>query len=86
MICASAFQVESEAAFGDLAAIELVAFLQFVEERCEIALRAELDEKLRTIESEKPAPGAPADDGKGKKGGGGRKWLERLGLGDGGKS
>jgi len=54
-------------------------------ERAKLAReRSELDEKLRTIEAERPAPGAVADDGKGKKGGG-RKWLERLGLGDSGK-
>ena len=51
-------------------------------ERAKLAReRAELDEKLRTIEAERPAPGAPPEDPKAKKGGG-RKWLERLGLGD----
>lgn len=52
-------------------------------ERAKLAReRAELDEKLRTIEAERPAPGAPVDAAdKGKKAGG-RKWLERLGLGE----
>ncbi|HZN34151.1 MAG TPA: hypothetical protein VFB80_10040 [Pirellulaceae bacterium] len=49
-------------------------------ERAKLAReRQELDEKLRTIEAERPAP----DEGtKGKKGGAGRRWLTRLGLGD----
>ena len=46
MICAPAFQVEREAAFGDLAAVEFVAFLQFVEKRSEFALRHEFDEEF----------------------------------------
>jgi chromosome segregation ATPase len=50
-------------------------------ERAKLAReRAELDEKLRTIEAERPAPGAAPEE-KGKKGSG-RKWLTRLGLGD----
>jgi DNA repair ATPase RecN len=54
-------------------------------ERAKLAReRAELDEKLRSLESEKanlPSGGDGSGD-KGKKGGG-RKWLTRLGLGDG---
>jgi hypothetical protein len=47
--------------------------------------RSELDEKLRGLEAEKanlPATGGEAAGAKGKKPGG-RKWLTRLGLGDG---
>jgi len=54
-------------------------------ERAKLAReRAELDEKIRGLEAEKanlPAGGHDAGE-KGKKGGG-RKWLARLGLGDG---
>jgi chromosome segregation ATPase len=54
-------------------------------ERAKLAReRADLDEKLRTIEAERPAAGAPAAGAdKGKKPAAGRKWLERLGLGEG---
>jgi hypothetical protein len=55
-------------------------------ERAKLAReRSELDEKLRGLEAEKanmPAAGGDAAGAKGKKPGG-RKWLTRLGLGDG---
>src|SRR5580698_2844392 len=46
VVGAAAAKVEGEAAFRYFAAVELVAFLQFVEERCQFALRDELDEKF----------------------------------------
>ena len=46
MICAPAAEVEGEAALGDFAAVEFVAFLELVEERSELALGNEFDEEF----------------------------------------
>jgi hypothetical protein len=54
-------------------------------ERAKLAReRAELDEKLRGLEAERASmhPSGEGGGEKGKKGGGGRKWLARLGLGE----
>src|SRR4030095_774803 len=49
MIAATASQIEGEAAFGDFAAEELIARLEFVQVRRQFALWHKLDEKLQPI-------------------------------------
>src|SRR5260221_5917352 len=49
MIRSSAFQIESEASFGNLSAQQRVARMQFVKMRSQISLRHKFDEKLQAV-------------------------------------